>query len=77
MHQETFGKSGCRRIVPGQFLACDPKGRALMIGSISVILLPFLCSLFSLKRMTFGETICLLVVGIIALFETISEMYLQ
>jgi len=32
IHQETFGKSGCRRIVPGQFLACDPKGRAVMIG---------------------------------------------
>lgn len=31
-HQETFGKSGCRRIVPGQFLAIDPKGRAVMIG---------------------------------------------
>ena len=24
-HQETFGRSGCRRIVPGQFLAADPK----------------------------------------------------
>ena len=33
VHQETFGKSGCRRIVPGQYLAVDPKGRALMIGS--------------------------------------------
>uniref|UniRef100_A0A8C2HL52 RSE1/DDB1/CPSF1 first beta-propeller domain-containing protein n=1 Tax=Cyprinus carpio TaxID=7962 RepID=A0A8C2HL52_CYPCA len=32
IHQETFGKSGCRRIVPGQFLAVDPKGRAFMIG---------------------------------------------
>lgn len=32
VHQETFGKSGCRRIVPGQYLAVDPKGRALMIG---------------------------------------------
>lgn len=32
IHQETFGKSGCRRIVPGQFLAVDPKGRAVMIG---------------------------------------------
>ncbi|OBS81379.1 hypothetical protein A6R68_20407, partial [Neotoma lepida] len=31
IHQETFGKSGCRRIVPGQFLAVDPKGRAVMI----------------------------------------------
>lgn len=32
VHQETFGKSGCRRIVPGQYLAIDPKGRAVMIG---------------------------------------------
>lgn len=34
VHQETFGKSGCRRIVPGQYLAIDPKGRAVMIGNI-------------------------------------------
>ena len=34
VHQETFGKSGCRRIVPGQFLAVDPKGRAVMVGAI-------------------------------------------
>ncbi|GJY54128.1 spliceosome-associated protein 130 A [Tanacetum coccineum] len=26
-----IGKFGCRRIVPGQYLALDPKGRALMI----------------------------------------------
>jgi splicing factor 3B subunit 3 len=32
VHQETFGKSGCRRIVPGQYLATDPKGRAVMIS---------------------------------------------
>lgn len=32
VHEETFGKSGCRRIVPGQYLAADPKGRAVMIG---------------------------------------------
>ena len=32
VHMETFGKSGCRRIVPGQYLAIDPKGRAVMIG---------------------------------------------
>ncbi|GKA93588.1 spliceosome-associated protein 130 A, partial [Tanacetum coccineum] len=31
IHKETVGKSGCRRIVPGQYLALDPKGRALMI----------------------------------------------
>ena len=33
VHCETFGKSGCRRIVPGQFLAYDPKGRAVMTAA--------------------------------------------
>lgn len=33
IHQETFGKSGCRRIVPGTYLCCDPRGRAVMIGT--------------------------------------------
>ncbi|KAJ7117934.1 CPSF A subunit region-domain-containing protein [Mycena crocata] len=33
-HQETFGKSGARRIVPGQFLAADPKGRSILIAAI-------------------------------------------
>lgn len=32
VHQETFGRSGCRRIVPGQYVAADPKGRACIIG---------------------------------------------
>lgn len=34
LHQETYGRSGMRRIVPGEFIAVDPKGRALMIGAI-------------------------------------------
>lgn len=34
IHQETFGKTGCRRIVPGEYLAADPKGRAIMIGAV-------------------------------------------
>ena len=34
VHQETFGKSGARRIVPGQYLAIDPKGRAVMIAAM-------------------------------------------
>lgn len=34
VHQETFGKSGARRIVPGEYLAVDPKGRACMIGAV-------------------------------------------
>jgi splicing factor 3B subunit 3 len=34
VHNEVFGKTGCRRIVPGQYLACDPHGRAVMISAI-------------------------------------------
>ena len=34
VHQETFGKSGCRRIVPGEYLAVDPKGRACMVAAV-------------------------------------------
>lgn len=34
LHQETFGKTGCRRIVPGEYLAADPKGRVIVIGAV-------------------------------------------
>ncbi|KZF24133.1 hypothetical protein L228DRAFT_252598 [Xylona heveae TC161] len=34
LHLETFGKSGVRRVVPGQYLAVDPKGRACLIASV-------------------------------------------
>jgi splicing factor 3B subunit 3 len=34
VHMETFGKSGSRRIVPGQLMAVDPNGRAVMLGAI-------------------------------------------
>ncbi|KAN0091266.1 CPSF A subunit region domain containing protein [Tylopilus felleus] len=34
LHQETFGKSGARRIVPGQYLATDPKGRSVLISAM-------------------------------------------
>ncbi|PLB41012.1 DDB1/RSE1 family protein [Aspergillus candidus] len=34
IHLETFGKSGVRRVVPGQYLAVDPKGRACLIASV-------------------------------------------
>lgn len=33
VHQETYGKSGCRRYVPGEYLASDPRGRAVLIGA--------------------------------------------
>lgn len=34
IHLETFGKSGVRRVIPGEYLAADPKGRACLIASI-------------------------------------------
>lgn len=34
VHTETFGKTGCRRLTPGQYLGGDPKGRAIMIGGV-------------------------------------------
>ncbi len=34
LHLETFGKSGVRRVIPGQYLAVDPKGRACLVASV-------------------------------------------
>jgi splicing factor 3B subunit 3 len=34
VHLETYGKSGIRRVIPGEYLAADPKGRACMIASV-------------------------------------------
>ncbi|KAI6202789.1 hypothetical protein M3Y94_00480800 [Aphelenchoides besseyi] len=34
VHQETYGKTGCRRVIPGQYLATDPKGRAILVGAV-------------------------------------------
>mmetsp|Transcript_24482 Transcript_24482/g.67789 ORF Transcript_24482/g.67789 Transcript_24482/m.67789 type:complete len:1316 (-) Transcript_24482:141-4088(-) len=34
LHCTDFGKTGCRRVIPGQYVASDPKGRAIMIGAV-------------------------------------------
>jgi Mono-functional DNA-alkylating methyl methanesulfonate N-term len=31
--QEPYGKTGCSRAIPGQYLAADSQGRAVMLGS--------------------------------------------
>jgi len=31
---EVFGHTGCRRITPGQYVAADPRGRAVMIAAL-------------------------------------------
>ncbi|KAL7677689.1 hypothetical protein ACOME3_003928, partial [Neoechinorhynchus agilis] len=55
IHQETFGKTGCRRIVPGQYLAADPKGRAVMIGACEKQKLVYLLNRDSLARLTISS----------------------
>nr|POE72950.1 pre-mrna-splicing factor rse1 [Quercus suber] len=47
---ETFGKSGIRRSVPGEYLAADPKGRCFMLASVEKNKVVFLA-----QRMPGGE----------------------
>lgn len=55
IHQETFGKSGCRRIVPGQFLAIDPKGRAVMVGAVEKQKLVYILNRDAQARLTISS----------------------
>jgi len=55
IHQETFGKSGCRRIVPGQYLAVDPKGRAILIGAMEKQKLVYIMNRDAAARLTISS----------------------
>lgn len=55
VHQETFGKSGCRRIVPGQYLAIDPKGRAVMVGAVEKQKLVYILNRDAEARLTISS----------------------
>jgi len=55
VHSETFGKTGCRRIVPGQYLAADPNGRALMIGAIEKQKLVYVMNRDASSRLTISS----------------------
>ncbi|KAJ0975377.1 hypothetical protein J5N97_017342 [Dioscorea zingiberensis] len=55
VHQETFGKSGCRRIVPGQYLAVDPKGRAVMIAACEKQKLVYVLNRDTVARLTISS----------------------
>ncbi|KAJ8941332.1 hypothetical protein NQ318_004776, partial [Aromia moschata] len=55
VHQETFGKSGTRRIVPGQYLATDPRGRAVMIGAIEKQKLAYILNRDAQARLTISS----------------------
>ncbi|KAL8224091.1 hypothetical protein R6Q57_019566 [Mikania cordata] len=55
IHKETFGKSGSRRIVPGQYLAIDPKGRAVMIGACEKQKLVYVLNRDTAARLTISS----------------------
>ncbi|KAM0936757.1 putative transcription factor WD40-like family [Dioscorea sansibarensis] len=55
VHQETFGKSGCRRIVPGEYLAVDPKGRAVMIAACEKQKLVYVLNRDTVARLTISS----------------------
>eukprot|EP01036_Dinobryon_divergens_P028945 gene28945-37971_t len=72
VHCEVFGKSGCRRIVPGQYLAADPKGRAILIAGIEKQKFVYVMNRDSSNKLTISspleahksETILFSVVGV-------------
>lgn len=77
VHQETFGKSGVRRIVPGEYLAADPKGRAVLIGSVEKQKFVYVLNRDSAAKLTISSpleahkshSVCYHVVGVDVGFE--------
>ncbi|ELT96001.1 hypothetical protein CAPTEDRAFT_155561 [Capitella teleta] len=55
IQQETYGKSGCRRIVPGQQLAIDPRGRAVMVGAVEKQKLVYILNRDAQARLTISS----------------------
>ena len=55
IHQETFGKTGCRRIVPGEYLAADPRGRSVMIAAIEKQKFVYILNRDSENKMTISS----------------------
>jgi len=55
VHAETYGKTGCRRIVPGQYVATDPRGRAVMVGAIEKQKLVYILNRDTAARLTISS----------------------
>ena len=72
VHAETFGKSGVRRIVPGQYVAADPRGRAVMIGAVEKQKLVYILNRDGAARLTISSpleahkssTLCFDLIGV-------------
>jgi splicing factor 3B subunit 3 len=55
IHMETFGKTGARRIVPGEYLAVEPRGRAVMIGAVEKQKFVYMLHMDNLNRLTISS----------------------
>ena len=72
VHAETFGKTGVRRIVPGQYVAADPRGRAVMIGAVEKQKLVYILNRDAAARLTISSpleahkssTLCFDLIGV-------------
>jgi splicing factor 3B subunit 3 len=72
VHSETYGKTGCRRVVPGQHVAADPRGRAVMVAAIEKQKLVYILNRDAAARLTISSpleahksnTLCFHVVGV-------------
>jgi len=72
VHAETYGKTGVRRIVPGQYVAADPRGRAVMIGAVEKQKLVYILNRDSAARLTISSpleahksaTVCFDLIGV-------------
>ena len=55
VHAETYGKTGCRRVVPGQYVAADPRGRAVMVGGVEKQKLVYILNRDTAARLTISS----------------------
>lgn len=55
VQEETFGRSGCRRVVPGQLLAADPRGRAVLISALEKQKFAYILNRDALARLTISS----------------------
>jgi splicing factor 3B subunit 3 len=72
VHEETYGKTGLRRVVPGDWLAGDPRGRAFMLGAVEKSKLVYILNRDADKRLTISSpleahkshTVCVAAAGL-------------
>mmetsp|Transcript_5908 Transcript_5908/g.9597 ORF Transcript_5908/g.9597 Transcript_5908/m.9597 type:complete len:1230 (-) Transcript_5908:259-3948(-) len=55
VHCETYGKSGCRRITAGQYLAVDPRGRSILIAGVEKQKFVYVINRDSTTRLTISS----------------------